>query len=80
MANLRLVGQEPPTPDEAARTFSFREAEMRWTVRADPVLAGSIERGIGEALESAQRSLDQLDQMIGPFRMPEPRDFPPSAA
>lgn len=76
MPTLRLVGHD--VPEENPDVLPFPTGLGGTAPNAERVIAA-----VEEALGQAQDGLDQLEEMIGPFKMPPPDDgpdWPPSAA
>ncbi len=72
---LRLVGNE--LNEDGPETLPFPTGLGGTAPNAERVIAA-----VEAALQQAQDELDELDAMVGPFRMPTPEDddWPPSAA
>ena len=74
MPTLRLVGTEPA--DETPDVLPFPTGLGGTAADAERVITA-----VEEALDKAKAELDELEGLVGPFRMPDPDDdWPPSAA
>jgi hypothetical protein len=71
---LRLVGNEPA--DDVPDVLPFPTGLGGTGANAERVIAA-----VEEALDRARAELDELEGLVGPYRMPSPEDdWPPPAA
>jgi len=75
VSTLRLVGQE--SPDDNPDVLPFPTGLGGTSSNAERVIAA-----VEEALDQAQSELEELDALIGPYRLPAPEEdeWPPPAA